>query len=104
MSETAATDLDQLKQDLDQLKLDLSELKDHLAEFGSQQAVGIRAQGEAKIMALRDEVDRVAGDLQLQGRETVARVEQAVQERPLTSLLAAFGVGMLLSRLLERRR
>ena len=41
--------------------------------------------------------------MRVRGQEGVARLEQLVHERPLTSLAAAVGIGMILTRILERR-
>jgi hypothetical protein len=37
------------------------------------------------------------------GHDALVGVERTVHDRPLTSLLAAFGIGLILSRILDRR-
>ncbi|MEZ5906040.1 MAG: hypothetical protein R3C69_13405 [Geminicoccaceae bacterium] len=52
---------------------------------------------------MHDELERLAGDLPLRGEDVLAGVEQRVRDHPFASLLTAFGIGLILSRLLDRR-
>lgn len=96
-------DLGTLKEDIARLREDLASVKSTLATLGKRSAAQAKAAGSAKVDELQDEIERIMDDLQLRGRDTLAGVEKTVHERPLTSLLAAFGLGFLISRFLDRR-
>lgn len=96
-------DLDTLRQDLEQLRTDVAALRQHLVEAGAARVEAARAVGAARLGELEGGLVRLADGLGTQGREGLARLERTVKERPLASLLAAFGLGVLLSQLLDRR-
>ena len=92
-----------LKEDLARLRADIQALKEHLASLGDRKATEAREAATARLETLRAELDRLAEELGTRGREARRTLEEKVREQPLASLLAAFGLGFLLSRLLERR-
>lgn len=92
-----------LKVDLDRLREEIAGLKNTVAGFGKRGAAEARAAADAKLDELHDELERAAGELHRRGQDTLAGVEQRVREHPITSLVAAFGLGLILSRLLDRR-
>ncbi len=92
-----------LKEDLARLRADMRALKEHLASLGDREAAEAREAANARIGALRAELDRLGEEFGLRGGEIGRSLEERVREQPLASLLAAFGLGFLLSRLLERR-
>jgi len=51
-----------------------------------------------------DQLHEAADDIGRACRHGVATVSEKIEQRPLTSLLAAIGVGVILGRLLGRRR
>jgi ElaB/YqjD/DUF883 family membrane-anchored ribosome-binding protein len=104
-AEEARIDLGQLKADFERLSENLSALRQHLVGFGLEGARGmVQGAGLAQLDALRRELDELSDDLRQQGRDALSQVERSVRERPLASLLMAFGVGMVLARLFGRRR
>ena len=56
-----------------------------------------------KVEELGADLERAADALRRQGQASIAQVEDTIKERPLLSLLAAFGAGVLIARLLGRR-
>lgn len=109
--ETAAEAAEELRPDLSQLRADFERLSDsigslrtHLVGLGREGARGAQAAGLAQLDSLRREVDEAAQQFRQQGRDTLGQVEQSVRDRPLTSLLMAFGIGMVLARLFGRGR
>lgn len=89
MSQNPETDA--LKQDIERLKNDLSEL-----------AKSYRAEGEKRAQAGLDSARDKYGDL----RDEAARHKQdlgsEIEARPFTSVVAAFGIGLLLGKLIGR--
>lgn len=92
-----------LRDDLERLREDIASLKTTLAGLGKRGAAEARAAADAKLDELHDELERLAGDLPRRGQDTIAGIEQRVRDHPVASLLTAFGIGMILSRLLDRR-
>lgn len=92
-----------LKVDLDRLREEIVGLKSTIAGFGKRGIAEARAAADAKLDELHDELERLAGDLHPRGQDALAAVERRVREHPVTSLLAAFGIGLVLSRFLDRR-
>jgi ElaB/YqjD/DUF883 family membrane-anchored ribosome-binding protein len=94
--------LDAIKEHVEALRTELAMLTKHI---GLSSATLARAQtaGALKIEELGADVERAAEVLRQQGQASLAQVENTIRERPLLSLLAAFGAGILIARLLERR-
>lgn len=103
-AEELRPDLGQLKADFERLSDSISSLRSHLVGLGREGARSAQAAGLAQLDHLRREVDEMAQQFRQQGRDTLGQVEDQVRERPLTSLLMAVGIGMVLARLLGRGR
>lgn len=78
--------------DMAALRADLNKLVESLKGAAS-------AQGEAAYGQFRTATERT----KTQAKETMASTAQVIEERPLTSVLVAFGVGLLLGILFDRR-
>ena len=104
---TRDTDIDKdlaaLREDLGRLREDISSVKSTIAAIGKRSASEAKAAGSARIAELRDELEQLGDNIQARGHDALAGVERTVHDRPLTSLLAAFGLGLVLSRFLDRR-
>jgi ElaB/YqjD/DUF883 family membrane-anchored ribosome-binding protein len=84
-----------VKDDLAKLRGDIANLSNALKELTSETV-------HERIDSLRDGIDRLTGDAKLQSREALDDLTDRIEERPLTSVLLAFGVGLLLGRLFDR--
>jgi ElaB/YqjD/DUF883 family membrane-anchored ribosome-binding protein len=102
-TDDVADDVGKLRSDMDALRADFATLADHIKQIGGSAMSEARSRGADKVSELRKDLERTADHLREQGEASVAEVERTIQDRPLLSMLAAFGVGMLLTRLLERR-
>ena len=83
---------DELRADIDRLKSDVSSLMETLgkaAEHGKDE--GLRALAAARLRA------------QAQAEEGLETVERQIAERPFISVAIAFGAGLLIGKLLDRR-
>ncbi len=100
----SAADVAALREELARLREDVARIAEALTGVGREKAEEAVAAGSAKLEELRREVERLTRELQTRGRDMVAGVEESVRERPLTSLMIAFGLGLLLSLLLVDRR
>jgi ElaB/YqjD/DUF883 family membrane-anchored ribosome-binding protein len=89
MSQSQETDA--IKKDMEQLRHDLAALAEAVKRGGQQ-----RAQAGAE--AAREKFDEVR-------REAASQAEHCsnhIRERPFTSVLAAFGVGLLIGKIISR--
>jgi ElaB/YqjD/DUF883 family membrane-anchored ribosome-binding protein len=84
-----------VKDDLAKLRGDIANLSAALKELTSETV-------QERLETLRGGIDRLADDAKLQSREMLDNLTDQIEEKPLTSVLIAFGVGILLGRLLDR--
>jgi ElaB/YqjD/DUF883 family membrane-anchored ribosome-binding protein len=93
------SDLDAIGDDVALLKRDLSRLMEHVKNGTYDVAKGSTQDAVEK---LSEEADRLYRALSRQGGRSIKAVGRQVEEQPLTSLLIAFGVGLISGRLLGR--
>lgn len=96
-------DLAALREDLARLRDDIASVKSTIAGIGKRTASEAKDAGSAKLAELRDELEELGDSMYARGHDALAGVERTVHDRPLTSLLAAFGIGLVMSRFLDRR-
>jgi hypothetical protein len=89
-------DLDVIMSDLASLKRDFVTLTDHV-KTGAINGAARDAVGQ-----LGDEAKRLYGNLAAQGERSMNAIGHQVEERPVMSLLLAFALGFIGSRLLSR--
>jgi ElaB/YqjD/DUF883 family membrane-anchored ribosome-binding protein len=94
----ASDDLQAIMNDVAALKRDLAALLRGMKTDASEDV----ARARSAVGHLGDEVVRVYENLAAQGDRSVKAVGRQVEEQPLVSLLVAFAVGFLGSRLLSR--
>src|ERR1051326_9435522 len=84
-----------VKDDLAKLRADIANLSAALKELTSDTV-------HDQIDSLRGRIDRMTHDAKDQGRQALADLADRSEERPVSSVLIAFGVGVLLGRLFDR--
>ena len=89
--------------DIEQLRTDIKKLSASVVDLGRQGLKNAASEGAHKLGEWRDDIGHMASGLQEQGQHQYRAAEDLVRERPLLSVLAAFGVGMLVARLIDRR-
>lgn len=99
----ADQELDAVKEHIQNLRTELATLTTHIKGLSGAKLEQAQLAGSLKIEELGADLQRAADALRQQGQATVAQVENTIREKPLISLLAAFGAGILIARLLERR-
>lgn len=95
----AASDMDRIKDDLSTLREDFGELVSAAMDMGKHQAGTAKDKMEAGIVELRKAAKRA----QKRGEEAVEVTQKTIAARPLTSVLIAFGAGIILAKLLDRK-
>jgi ElaB/YqjD/DUF883 family membrane-anchored ribosome-binding protein len=96
-------DVDAVKDDLAKLRSDIAELTQRLIDTGRSEVSSARNRLRAEARNLGRELRATLDETGEQGLKTVESVEQLLTERPLVSLLAAFGLGLLVGIFLQRR-
>jgi ElaB/YqjD/DUF883 family membrane-anchored ribosome-binding protein len=90
---------DTIVDDLGTLKRDIARLMDQM-KTGAVDGASEAAQN--LLNQLNERASDIYDNLSDQGERSVKAISRQVEERPITSLLVAFGVGMIVSRLLSR--
>ncbi len=99
----ATDDLETLKTDLKNLRADVSSLMHSLKGAASSTAHNVGDDLKHTGGQLGEQVMDALGTVKDKGSELTSSLEGHVQDRPLISVLVAFGLGLVLSRMLERR-
>ena len=103
MANSQPAELDAVKADLAALRKDIAALTKTVSSSASS-AVDEKTEAlREKVMAMRDELERMAGTAKARGAEGVAAVERHIEDKPLQSMLIAFGAGLLLGKLFDHR-
>lgn len=89
--------------DIAQLKTDIEKLSGSIMGLGRDGLEAAQRGSAKQLGAWRDDAGDLATGLKKQGQHQLDVVEDQVRDRPVFSLLAAFGVGLLVSHLLDRR-
>jgi ElaB/YqjD/DUF883 family membrane-anchored ribosome-binding protein len=100
-------EFDTLKAGLDTLRKDISSL---VSSFGDAATDEVKTRGRrARAAVGRGATDRAGevwddatNEASRRGREGVAAVKQQIEERPVISVLVAFGVGLVIGKLINR--
>lgn len=92
-----------LRDDLGKLRNSVADMLESLISSGRSGATNLRER-------LSENAEKWTGDLRdafsvagKKSRQTVENVHEQIEQRPVTSLLVAFGFGILLGKLLDRR-
>lgn len=91
MATTPEQELQELKSELAGLKTDMQQIAETMAKLARATA----EQGRERIMSATEHSRR-------QAKEALGVLEKEVEERPMTSLAIALGVGFVLGKLFDR--
>lgn len=106
----AVSEVKEVKTEVDTVQVDLKRLRDDVAALTQTIAALTAQQASRGLGAAHDAGEKVAETVQRAGEELkrassegVATLEQKITERPLSAVLIALGVGLLLGKLTDRR-
>lgn len=88
-----------IKDDMAKLRADVSDLVGLLKDLGAEKAGEARATVEEELREQREKLRRALGSAKERGKKTADDLEETISEHPLSSLLAAFGIGFILAKL-----
>lgn len=89
MSQSSETDA--IKKDMEQLRSDIAALAEAVKRSGQQRA-------QAGVDAAREKFDEV----RLEAAGQAEHCSNQIRQRPFTSVLSAFGVGLLIGKIISR--
>ncbi len=107
MAETELkSELDKVRADMAALRADVAELAKVLKSEGASKAEAAKETIEEEVRKRREAMREKLDEARARGRAVKDDLEDRVEQHPYTSLLAAFGVGFVLAKLVhlgERR-
>jgi len=99
-------EFDTLKASLDTLRKDISSLVSSFGDAATGEVRTRRRRARAAVGRATDRAgevwDDATNEASRRGREGVAAVEQQIEERPFISVLVAFGIGLVIGKLINR--
>ena len=95
-------ELETLRGDLSTLRSDVKKLTEDLSRAAQTGATVASEEAQAEMRRLRADLDDLYHRAMSKGQASLESVEEHVERNPLTSLAVAFGVGLLLGKLLDR--
>ena len=108
--QNAGTDaeLAALKEDLAHLKRDMASLVEAMRDTGKERAASAKATASEAIHERIDSLDRefrnAYGKARDKGEAAYHEVEEGISKHPISTVVAAFGIGFVLAKLFEGGR
>lgn len=98
-----AQDFDTVKDDLGQIRKDFAELAQAILDAGRSGAKDAREKLEQEAQRRLDQLRDTAHSVRARGAHAVESVHDVIEERPFTSVLVAFGIGLIIGKILDRK-
>jgi ElaB/YqjD/DUF883 family membrane-anchored ribosome-binding protein len=95
MSRNLEMEFDSVKEDLSKLRSDISSLTSTLQDVASEKM-------RSKFSGAQEKFDIWSQRARETSRERLEDIADEIEDRPLTSLLVVFGIGVVIGRLLDR--
>lgn len=93
-----------LKQDIGRLREDLGELLKSMREEGGRRLGETKLKWRGETMNRMDQFKDVLESARQYGQKACREAQKRIEQRPIVTLLTAFGIGVLVGRILLRRR
>jgi len=95
-------DFDSLRADIDSLRKDLAQMSRAMTDLAAEKVAAAADQARASVDKAGEKLGEAGAAARARARQGAADVEQRIEERPFASVAAAFGVGLLIGRVLSR--
>ena len=95
-------EMDTLKADISQLRTDMGELMERFREMGQERVDDTRSKARSEVERLREQLNQAYEKARQEGREYYDTAQQRLEEHPMTSVGLAFGLGILIGKILSR--
>lgn len=92
---TKRTGVESIQEELATIGADIGSLSSTIGEFASSEA-------RDAIRSIRERLNEIASEAGAASRARVESVQEMIQERPLASVAAAFGLGFILAMIVRR--
>lgn len=96
-------ELDTLKTEFSKLQADTADLLNELKQVASKKVKNAISKIKENVEDSEEEIINRFEDARIKGRELIENVEGHVSDHPVSSLVAAFGVGFVVAKLLRNR-
>ena len=96
-------EMNALKEDVAQLRADMGGLVSALKEQGQAKAAGARDKAQEEVDKALEQLMGAYSSAKGTGAAAAHRVEHQVEEHPLTSIMMALGVGVLVGAILGKK-
>lgn len=85
--------------EMDAIRKDVKALRNDLGKLVSALGTDLEAKGEDIKQAAREKINTVRE----KSKDSLHQIEETIEENPMTSLMAALGIGVLIGVFLNRR-
>ncbi|MEX2615970.1 MAG: hypothetical protein WD767_07740, partial [Alphaproteobacteria bacterium] len=102
-SSTMASDSETLKKDIAELRASIETLTRDVTSMSQSMSDGLKERASRTADSVRNGARNAANEIGVKGRQSAEAVENTVRDKPLQSLVVAFGAGLLLAQLLRKR-
>ena len=96
-------ELEQMRADMEKLRADFSGVAAALKAAGKAEAASVKEHAHELMENAEEEIKRLLCVLRDKSKQGAEAVEHKVAEHPFITLVAAFGVGFLLAKLIDRK-
>lgn len=98
-----ASDSETLKKDIAELRASIETLTRDVTSMSQSMSDGLKERASRTADSVRNGARNAANEIGVKGRQSAEAVENTVRDKPLQSLVVAFGAGLLLAQLLRKR-
>jgi ElaB/YqjD/DUF883 family membrane-anchored ribosome-binding protein len=107
-NDAVTTEIDAIKGDIQKLRDDLGVLLSDIGSYGKGKLGGTRGKLSSAMESVRgkayERMQETTGEMRDRGRRVMHAPREAVQDRPMTYVVAAFVAGMIFAALFEWKR
>lgn len=96
-------EMENIKADLGKLRSDLASISEGLKNIGVEEALRTKAAIADMAQKVLEEARSTFESAKGKGKDSADAVQRQIENRPFVSLLAAFGAGILLGKIMDRR-